>query len=121
MTFEAYNAFCAGLPSTHYVMQWRGSHVWKVGDKVFAIASGPEGGPARITFKVTPLAFELLKDQPGLRPAPHLASRGMTWIQHFEKPGLSPKDLKAYLTESHRLVAAGLSKKKQRELGLSAG
>ena len=42
----------------------------------------------------------------------------MTWIQHFEAPGLGDEDLKAYLAESHRIVASGLSKKKQRELGL---
>jgi predicted DNA-binding protein (MmcQ/YjbR family) len=54
----------------------------------------------------------------GLRPAHYLASRGMKWIQHYEQPGLADEDLKAYITESHRIVASGLSKKKQRELGL---
>ena len=63
-------------------------------------------------------AYEMLRDQPGLRPAPYLASRGMKWIQHFSKPGLSDADLKDYLRHSHHIVALGLSKKKQRELGL---
>ena len=37
MTYDEFNAFCRALPATSYVMQWRGSHVWKVGGKVFAI------------------------------------------------------------------------------------
>jgi predicted DNA-binding protein (MmcQ/YjbR family) len=118
MTYDEYNAWCGSLPATTHVVQWGGSHVWKVGAKVFAIGGWDDGDEPRITFKVSPIAYEMLKDQPGLRPAPYLASRGMTWIQHYRKPGLSDADLKAYLRESHRIVSQGFSKKKQREFGL---
>jgi predicted DNA-binding protein (MmcQ/YjbR family) len=117
MTYDDFNAFCAALPATTYVMQWGGSHVWKVGGKVFAIGGWVDEEPG-FTFKVSPIAFEMLQELPGLRPAPYLASRGMSWIQHHARPGLADPDLKDYLRESHRLVAAGLTKKKQRELGL---
>ncbi len=117
MTYEEYNAFCGSLPATSHVVQWGGSHVWKVGGKVFAIGGWGDGQPA-FTFKVSDLSFEILREQPGLRPAPYLASRGMKWIQHYAQPGLSDDDLKVYLRESHRIVASGLSKKKQREFGL---
>ena len=117
VTYDEFNAFCGGLPATTYVVQWGGSHVWKVGGKVFAIG-GWADDEAAYTFKVTEIAYEMLRDQPGLRPAPYLASRGMKWIQHFSKPGLSDADLKDYLRHSHHIVALGLSKKKQRELGL---
>ncbi|MDX1402520.1 MAG: hypothetical protein R3245_11410, partial [Kiloniellales bacterium] len=63
-------------------------------------------------------AYEMLKDRPGLRPAPYLASRGMKWIQHYAKPGLADEDLKAYLSRSHRIVSQGLPKKTRRALGL---
>ena len=43
----------------------------------------------------------------------------MKWIQNYAEPGLCDDDLKAYLTESHRIVSLGLTKKKQRELGLN--
>ena len=118
MTADEFNAFCASLPATCYVMQWGGSHVWKVAGKVFAIGSTVEDAPA-FTFKVSPIAYEFLKDEPGLRPAPYLASRGLKWIQHYRKPGLSNNELTTYLRLSHRLVADGLSKKKQRGLGLA--
>ena len=56
-----------------------------------------------------------LQAQPGLRPAPYLASRGMKWIQHYAEPGLSDADLKDHLAESHRLVSLGLTKNLQKE------
>lgn len=133
MTLDDYNAFCATLPATSHVVQWGGAHVWKIGgEKIFAVAgwakdkgataaeARPEGTPPplAVTFKVTPLSYDVLKDQPGLRPAPYLASRGMKWIQHYGAPGLSDEDLKAYLRQSHQLVCEGFSKKKQQALGL---
>ena len=117
MTYDEYNAFCAALPATSHVVQWGGSQVWKVDGKVFAIGGWDESLPA-FTFKVSPLSFEILKALPGLRPAPYLASRGMSWIQHYGAPGLGDDELKDYIRQSHRLVASGLSRRRRRELGL---
>jgi predicted DNA-binding protein (MmcQ/YjbR family) len=117
MTLEEYNEFCGALPATTYVVQWGGSHVWKVGGKVFAIGS-LEDGELAVTFKVSGISFEILREQPGLRPAPYLASRGMLWIQHYAKPGLADAELKDYIRQSHLIVSQGLSQKKQAELGL---
>lgn len=113
MTYEQFNKFCASLPGTTHVVQWGGSHVWKVGGKVFAIGGWSDDKPA-YTFKVTPIAYEVLQDRPGLRPAPYLASRGMKWIQHFKKPGFSDAELKEHLRISYQLIADALPKK-QRE------
>jgi predicted DNA-binding protein (MmcQ/YjbR family) len=117
MTYDEFNEFCSALPATTYVIQWGGSHVWKVGGKVFAIG-GWHDGDAGFTFKTSDISFEILKTQPGLRPAPYLASRGMKWIQHFRRPGLTDDELKRYIRQSHEIVSLGLSKKKQTELGL---
>lgn len=117
MTYDEFNYYCETLTSTTYVMQWGGAHVWKVGGKVFAIGGWADGQPA-YTFKTSDLSFEILKDQPGLRPAPYLASRGFKWIQNYAEPGLNDSDLKDYLLRSHQIVSLGLSKKKQKELGL---
>jgi len=119
VNYKQFNEFCRKLPATTYVQQWGGAHVWKVGGKVFAIGGWEDRAYPGITFKVTPLSYDMLKTQPGLRPAPYLASRGMKWIQHYGKPGLKLTELKAYLRQSHRLVALGLSKKKRAELGLN--
>jgi len=119
MTYEEFNEFCRRLPATTYVVQWGGSHVWKVGGKVFTIGGWQEDEPSFI-FKVSDIAFEMFKDQPGLRPAPYLASRGMKWIQHYARPGLSDDELRDYIRQSDAIVSQGLSKKRRIELGLGA-
>ncbi|WP_394196179.1 MmcQ/YjbR family DNA-binding protein [Litoreibacter albidus] len=117
MTRDEFNAFCAALPATNHVVQWGNSDVWKVGPKVFAMCGWNDGKDA-FTFKVSDIAWEILPDMPGLRPAPYLASRGMKWIQHYEAPGLSDTELKAHLTASYDMVKAKLTKKLRAELGL---
>ena len=119
MTYEEFNEFCSKLPAVSYVVQWGGSHVWKVGGKVFAIGGWkkPEG-PA-VTYKTSDLNFDVLSDEPGFRPAPYMASRGMKWIQQYDMSGKRGDDMKYYIMESHRIVSLGLSKKKQKELGLN--
>ena len=119
MTHEEFNAYSGSLPATSYVMQWGGSHVWKVGGKVFAVGGWDNGKYPGITFKVSEIAYEMLKEMPGLRPAPYFASRGMKWIQHFDEPGLSDEDLQSYLQTSHRIVSMGLTKRSQKKLGLN--
>lgn len=119
MTHEEYNNFCSALPATSYVNQWGGAHVWKVGGKVFAIGATTAPDGLAVSFKVSDNNFNVLKDQPGFRPAPYLASRGMKWIQQYDTLAEHVEELKYYIKESHRIVSLGLSKMKQRELGLN--
>jgi predicted DNA-binding protein (MmcQ/YjbR family) len=119
MTYEEYNDFCRALPATTYVVQWGGSHVWKVGGKVFAIGGWSEPDKPAFTFKTSALNFDILKDEPGFRPAPYLAARGFTWLQKYGEPDIEDEELKDYLTASHQIVSLGLTKKKQKELGLN--
>ncbi len=117
MTLGQFNAFCRALPATTCVIQWGESHVWKVGGKVFAIGSEEYGKPT-FAFKVSDIAYEMLKDRPGLRPAPYLASRGLKWIQYFKRRGLSESGLRDYIRQSHLIVARDLSTKRRIALGL---
>ena len=118
MTLDDYNAFCASLPATTHVVQWGGAHVWKVGAKVFAIAGWSDDAGLAVTFKTSDIAFDLLREAPGCRPAPYLASRGMKWIQRVTPESMDDAALRDYLTQSHRLVAAGLTRKARAELGV---
>lgn len=117
MGYDEFNAFCGGLPGTSYVCQWGGAHVWKVGGKVFAIGGWNERGVG-ITFKVGDVSYALLKDRPGLRPAPYMASRGLRWIQHYAAPGLGDEALRDYLRLAHELVAQKLPRATRISLGL---
>ena len=119
MTYDQFNKYCKSLRATNHVVQWGGSHVWKVGEKVFAIGGWQEDEAPAFTFKVSEIAYEVLRDMPGLRPAPYFASRGMKWIQHFSAPGLPDVELKNILTSSHHLASLRLTKKRQKELGLN--
>jgi len=105
------------MTATTHVVQWGRAHVWKVGGKVFATGGRHDDHPA-FTFKVSDIAYEMLKGEPGLRPTPYLASRGTKWIQHYDKPGLTDKELKDHIRQSHSIVAQGLSKKQRAALGL---
>jgi predicted DNA-binding protein (MmcQ/YjbR family) len=118
MKADQFNKFCSSLPHAHHVVQWGGSDVWKVATKVFAIGSHEEKA-LHVSFKVSEMSFDILKTQPGLRPAPYLASRGMKWIQRTDARSMNDSALKDYLRESHRLVSLGLTKKIQMELGLN--
>ena len=117
MTRDEFNAFCATLAATTHVVQWGNSDVWKVGGKVFAVCGWNDGADA-FTFKAGEIAYEVLKDEPGIRPAPYLASRGMKWLQVYEAGGMSDATLKEHLVMSYDMAVARLSKKKQAELGL---
>lgn len=120
MTLDEYNAFCAALPHTSHVVQWGGAHVWKIAGKVFAIGGwSDDGKPLGVTFKVSEIGFEVWKEEPGCRPAPYLASRGMKWIQRVSDETMDDDGLRDALNESYRLVSLNLTKKLQKELGLN--
>ncbi|GLQ35304.1 hypothetical protein GCM10007939_15870 [Amylibacter marinus] len=117
MNRAEFNSFCKSLPQTTHVVQWGNSDVWKVGGKLFAVC-GWNGDADAFTFKVSDIAFEVLQELPGIRPAPYLASRGMKWLQQFDEGGLTDEELKNHIQYSYDLVVAKLTKKLRAELGL---
>ncbi len=120
MTREDYDAFCASLPHATHVVQWGDASVWKIGGKVFAIGGWSDDREFAVTFKCSETSFAILKDLPGARPAPYLASRGLSWIQRFDPGSLSDRDLKDYVRRSYAMVLAALPKRTQAALGARA-
>ncbi len=121
MKLAAFNSYCESLPHSFHVVQWGGVHVWKVGGakgRMFALAFPKLQEQLAITFKVSAMSYDILKEQEGLRPAPYLASRGMTWIQRVSSETMDDAALRDYLRESHRLCGLALPKRVQVELGL---
>ena len=121
MTYDEFNQFCGSLPATSHIVQWGNSHVWKVGGKVFAIGGWSKTEQPAFTFKTSDLNFDFLSEHDGYKPAPYFANRGMKWIQQFESSLERNEELQYYLRESHRIVSLGLTKIKQKELGLNQG
>lgn len=120
MTREEYDAFCATLPHAAQVVQWGDASVWKIGGKVLAIGGWAQGPEFAVTFKCSKASFAILKELPGLRPAPYLASRGLSWVQRVDSRSLGDRDLKDYLRRSYAMVLANLPKKTQGALGACA-
>ncbi len=118
MNYQEFNNFCRSLPCTTHVIQWGNSHVWKVGGKVFAIGGWENKESPAFTFKTSDSDFYFLSQEPGFRPAPYFATRGMKWIQFHDVPQSEEYKLKHFLKKSHQIVSLGLTKKKQKELGL---
>ncbi|MBL4806657.1 MAG: MmcQ/YjbR family DNA-binding protein [Rhodobacteraceae bacterium] len=117
MTREEFDTFCAGLTATTHVVQWGNASVWKVGGKIFAICSGwGTGAGPKFSFKCSNLAYEVLPQMPDIIPAPYLARA--KWVQ-LEKPNaLSRNELEKHFVMAHAIIAAKLTKKLQKELGL---
>ena len=118
MDSNSFNLFCSSLPSATYVNQWRGSHVWKISHKVFAIGNWHRGRLSGITFKASEVAFEHLKDVEGIRPAPYFASRGLKWLQYYVPKSFPEVVVRSYIRNSHQIVASNLPRKLQKQLGL---
>ncbi len=112
-----FEAFVLALPATTLVRQWGDASVAKVGGRIYAILAGGVGGePAGLSFKCSDLAFEMLPEVDGVRPAPYLARA--KWVAVGEGAALSGREIAAYVTEAHRLIALRLPRRLRAELGL---
>lgn len=109
-----FNAFTSSLPGVTHVDQWE-ARVAKVGGKVFALLT-QDDGVSRISLKCPELSFVILTAIEGITQAPYFAKR--QWVSVANVADLPETDLKSYLTQSHQIVAKGLTKKARRELGI---
>lgn len=105
------------LPHTTLSIQWGNDRVFKIAGKMYAVVGQDEAKkPAGMSFKATPESFRILTELPGIIPAPYLARA--QWVYLDKSTRLPSKDLKAYLTRAHAIIASGLTRKLQTELGL---
>ncbi len=114
MTPKAFHDAALAMPGAAFDVKWGVDHVFSVGGKMFAVAG--EDGAGHYAFKASDLAFEMLVEQGVARPSPYLARA--KWVQLVAHDALEDAELKSYLAEAHRLVAAKLTKKARAALGL---
>lgn len=113
MTRIGFEAFILTLPKATLVRQWRDDSVAKIGGKVFALL---DRDPGEVWLKVSDMAYELLTELDGVRPAPYFARAG--WVAIGAESPLSENEVEAYIREAHRIVAGKLTRKVRVELGL---
>lgn len=113
MRRSGFEHFVATLPATTLVRQWRDDSVAKVGGKIFALL---DRDPGEVWCKVSDISYQILTEMPGIRPAPYFARA--SWVAISLESGFGNDEIEAYLVEAHRLIAARLSRKLRRELGI---
>jgi predicted DNA-binding protein (MmcQ/YjbR family) len=116
LNLAAVQKFCASLPAATSDVKWGVDLVYSVGNKMFAVACADNQGRPTVSFKVDADRFLELTDREGFIPAPYLARA--KWVQIVDLKKVGDAELKALLTRSHELVAAGLTRKLRISLGL---
>jgi len=118
MDLELAQDFCRALPGATEDVKWESKLVFSVAEKMFAV-TGLGGDADGISFKVDEERFLELTDCPGITPAPYLARA--KWVRIVDLRKVGDAEAAALLRRSYELVAARLTKKVQRELGLPGG
>ncbi len=104
---------CRSLPGVTEDVKWGDNLVFSVGAKMFAVFNLDD---EPFSFKVDPEAFAVLTREAGIDPAPYLGKHHWICLQNCGVlPTATVMDL---LEEAHALVAAKLSKKLRRSLGV---
>jgi len=118
VTREEFDDYCGGLQSVSHVVQWRGASVWKIGGKIFAICTKwGKGDRPRISFKCSDLTYAMLREQPGIIPAPYFARA--KWVQIETAEALSGRDIEDYIKAAYVIITGKLTRAKRGELGLT--
>ncbi len=113
MTLAELDAVCRAFPAVTMVVQWGASNVYKVGGKVFAIASEDS-----VSFKASEIAYEAyVSDGRGIR-APYTQA-GANWLNLAPLAEQDGAEIAGLLADAHAMMAAKLTKKARAAFGLA--
>ena len=116
MKYEAFDAWVRTLPGVEMDIKWGADRTYCIGAKVFVFAGGLGDDNPRLMFKASDLAFEMLVESGAGAPAPYLGRA--KWVVMTGPDSLSDAEIKAYVAQSHALIASKLTKKRRTELGI---
>ncbi|MEK6334279.1 MAG: MmcQ/YjbR family DNA-binding protein [Acidobacteriota bacterium] len=114
MDIERVRAYCLSFPHVTETVLWGNDLVFKIGGKMFAVASLEPASDHCLSFKSTPEKFGELVEEEGIMPAPYVARYHWVALERFNV--LSDKELKALLRKAYDLVFEKLAKKTRAEL-----
>lgn len=115
VTIEDLLKIGAQLKGTTNDIKWDHHLCFNVGEKMYLITS-PDQVPVNASFRVSDEHFDEMIAQPGIIAAPYMARN--KWVQLDDISRLSLEEWRSIMQESHGIIAAKLTKKKQKELGL---
>ena len=118
MSAEWIKEHCLSLKGAVEEVQWETSLLYKVGGKMFVIASMLQTSQLLLSLKADPEAFAELTEREGIIPAPYLARN--KWIAIERTAKIKPAEVRELINRSYSLVAAKLPRKVKNELGLES-
>jgi predicted DNA-binding protein (MmcQ/YjbR family) len=113
MDLEAIRRLCLRLPHVTEKVQWGEHLVFKVGDKMFLVAS-LEPSKHALSLKVSPEAFEQLQEIDGIVPAPYLARA--KWLALRDLGLLQDDEMRDLIRAAHQLVFDSLPRSRREAL-----
>ena len=118
MDIESLRRFCLSLPHVTEGVQWDNDLLFRVGGKMFAVAS-LDLTPTRVSFKCTPEKFAELIELEDIAPAAYMARNH--WVTLHRLDALDEAEVQALIREAYAMVWAKLTKKLQKELSEGKG
>jgi predicted DNA-binding protein (MmcQ/YjbR family) len=109
MDVESVRSFCLSLPHVDEKVQWENDLLFRIGEKMFAVATLEPGHGVLLCFKCTPEKFAELVEQEGIIPAPYVARYHWVGLERFD--ALPDRELKELLKTAYHLVLDKLPKK----------
>jgi predicted DNA-binding protein (MmcQ/YjbR family) len=113
MDLETIRRYCLRLPHVTEQVQWGDNLVFKVGGKMFLVASLVPGKHA-LSLKVGPEQYEQLQEIDGVEPAPYLARA--KWLALRQLSLLRDQELRRLIRDAHALVFQSLPRTRREEL-----
>jgi len=117
MDIEAVRKFCLSLPNVDEKVQWGNDLLFRVGEKMFAVAALEPSHGVALSFKCTPEKFAELVEQEGIIPAPYMARHHWVGLERFD--ALPDRELKPLLTSAYQMVLEKLPRKVRAALDVS--
>lgn len=118
MDIESVRSFCLSLPYVDEKVQWGNDLLFRIGEKMFAVAALEPSHGVSLSFKCTPEKFAELVERAGIIPAPYMARHHWVGLERFD--ALPDRELKPLLTSAYDLVLEKLPKKRRADLAAPA-
>ena len=109
MDLESVRTFCLSLPHADEKVQWGNDLLFRIGEKMFAVAALEPSHGVVLSFKCAPEKFTELVEQEGIIPAPYMARHHWVGLERLD--ALPDRELKPLLANAYQLVLDKLPKK----------
>ncbi|HXL54801.1 MAG TPA: MmcQ/YjbR family DNA-binding protein [Chitinophagaceae bacterium] len=114
MDIEQIQKLCLSWPGVTEDVKWGNDLCFCIGEKMFCVTGMVQ--PLMVSFKCSNEDFEELCEREDIVPAPYLARN--KWVQVQRPSALTKKEWVQYIKKSYELIAAKLSLKQRKQLGL---